>query len=207
MWHSVCWRLFGKGFRAEDVAEFLDPYAKDYPEGFAAKFVGRVAEEVQRSFEKFREREERRGAGPRTDESTDAAPQPGWLPNWFWVKGSAIYTEVDTKDEVLTIRVCSVFKFIGVAADDTTSEQALIIDVPDKLNPQRNHQVLIPRAHLADSGLLYRANSSCTAWKFQATGWRERSSTSFSMLCSERATYASLLRRAGPRTASSPGTR
>src|SRR5262249_15196294 len=48
VWQSACWRLFLKGFSVESVAEFFAPFAQNCPDGFAAKYAGRIEEEVQR---------------------------------------------------------------------------------------------------------------------------------------------------------------
>jgi uncharacterized protein (DUF927 family) len=143
VWQSACWQLFKKGFSVESVAEFFQPFAKNCPDGFAAKYTGRIDVEVQRSYDKFLERETRRGARRTSDEGPKDSGRMTWLPRGFWVADHAIFTEIEAQEEVLEVRVCSVFEFIGVA-------------VPDKLDPHRTHRALIPRAQLADNGKAYR---------------------------------------------------
>jgi hypothetical protein len=53
MWHSICWRLFRKGFSVDAVAEFLQGCCEQYTQGIAAKYSDRIKQEVQRSYEKF----------------------------------------------------------------------------------------------------------------------------------------------------------
>jgi hypothetical protein len=70
MWHSICWRLFRKGFSVDGVAGFLHECCEKYPQGIAAKYAVRIKQEVQRSYDKFE------AMGSTTESSTSTGSRP-----------------------------------------------------------------------------------------------------------------------------------
>jgi uncharacterized protein (DUF927 family) len=159
VWQSACWRLFLKGFSVESVAEFFAPIAQSCADGFAAKYVGRIDEEVQRSYEKFLNRPKRNATHQNQESDRNDSMRPSWLPQGYFVSEGSIIKQIVTKKlEEFEVRVCSFFEYRGTGVDPTTGEQLLVIDVPDKLEPSHKLRALIPRAHLADNGNAYRAH-------------------------------------------------